>query len=196
MSRFSILLCAVALTAVTPQQTIRGLSGRGTCVTHDGDTALGATTVNEMYGPWLRLTASYPAQRGQPAGTAVKFLGYDPGNRRWVVSSIDDSGGYYVIYSDSPAFNGSRWRDGYPADGGTANIRVVKQPVCFRRGYARRARPYCANAHDLHPIALDRHGTRYTALSRRTRADGDRYRAGRGTARYPYRGRHSFLPAV
>lgn len=120
-----MMLCAAALVAATPQQTIRDLAGRWSCATQAGNITLRATTVNAMYGPWLRLNASYPAQHDQPAGTAVKFLGYDTAHKRWIVSSVDDSGGYYVIYSNSPAFDGSRWNDGYPADGGTASIRVV-----------------------------------------------------------------------
>ncbi len=77
-----------------------------------------------MFGPWLRMSAAYPAQNGQQAGAIVKFFGYDSDQGRWIVTSVDTSGQYYVIDSKSKTFDGSRWEDAYPADAGTAAVKV------------------------------------------------------------------------
>jgi hypothetical protein len=118
--------CPLVCESQTPQQTIEHLTGKWICITHDSSKKTWrATTTDTMYGPWLRLDARYPAQNGQPAGSAIKLLGYDSAARRWIVTSVDDSGGYYVMYSTSPSFDGSKWIDGYPVDKGTASIKVT-----------------------------------------------------------------------
>ena len=118
------------IASMTPQQTIRGMVGKWSCVTHDDtNKEWRASTTDSIYGPWLRLNESYGAQNSEPAGTAVKFLGFDSSHRRWIVTSVDSSGGYYVIYSASHSFDGSKWKDGFPADKGTASIKVVNPNI-------------------------------------------------------------------
>ena len=111
---------------MTPEDTIRGLAGAWTCSTHD---SAGRTwkslTKNGAYGPWLRMDDRFPAQNGQKAGTVIKFLGFDPRTKRWIVMSIDDSGGYYVMESASRTFDASHWLDVYPTDGATGYVRVI-----------------------------------------------------------------------
>jgi hypothetical protein len=115
----------VLLAVITPQQTIAGLVGTWNCVTHDAQhRTWQASATDTLYGPWLRLDARAPAQHGQAASTAVKFLGYDADSRRWTITSIGDDGEYYVLSSTSPQFDGSQWTDAYPADNGTKSIHV------------------------------------------------------------------------
>jgi hypothetical protein len=49
-------------------------------------------------------------------------LGFDAATKRWNIVSMSSDGSYYTRYSVSQALDGSRWRDGYPDDGGRAVI--------------------------------------------------------------------------
>jgi len=71
------------------------------------------------------MSVSSPAQNGQAAGSTTKFFGHDDTLKEWIVMSADDSGGYYLMRSVSPDFDGSRWRDVYPADGLLGYVRVI-----------------------------------------------------------------------
>ncbi len=62
----------------------------------------------------------FPAENGQRAQMAVTFVGFDPDAKRWNIAVVNDGGSCYTRYGSSPDFNGSRWVDGYPADGGQA----------------------------------------------------------------------------
>jgi hypothetical protein len=122
---FVIAVVPRASQAASPAQTIRGLVGRWTCVTDDTDhKTWHAIAEDKMYGPWLQMTSTFPDQNGQKAGTSVKFLGFDSNEGRWIVTSVDSSGVFYVIDSKSRTFDGSHWQDVYPADRGTASVRV------------------------------------------------------------------------
>lgn len=117
---------AVALAAaMTPQQTIHNMVGTWSCVTHDSThKTWRETDVDAMYGSWLRMTSTYPAQNGEHAGTGVGFFGYDSKHARWIVTSLDTSGDYGISYSTSHTFNGAHWLDGYPANHGSATTRM------------------------------------------------------------------------
>jgi hypothetical protein len=111
-----VLLTAAPCGATTPQQAIGNMAGRWTCITHAAHQVWRETNVNTAFGPWMRLASVFPAQNGQPTGKAMKYLGYDSTAKRWIVMSIDDSGGYYTMYSATPSLDGAHWIDAYPAD--------------------------------------------------------------------------------
>ena len=111
--------------AATPAQTLSTLVGTWNCVTTDSKHRIWRTVSTDvMFGRWLYMVSSYPAQNGQPAGTAAKYLGFDPPRHRWIVASIDASGDYYVMDSSSAAFSGSHWQDQYPHDNVTGYVQV------------------------------------------------------------------------
>jgi hypothetical protein len=111
--------------AIAPQDEAHSLVGTYSCVTRDTDhTTWRFTTVNAPFGAWLRLYATFAPQNGAPARTAFTYLGYDPSNKRWNIVSMSSGGSYYTRYSTSGDLNGSRWVDGYPADGGKAVIAI------------------------------------------------------------------------
>jgi hypothetical protein len=106
---------------MSPQQEVHSLSDRFECITRDSQSQTWRLlTVNKPFGAWLRLDAMYPAQHGQPAGSAITLVGFDKSTKRWNIVSVDGDGTYYTRYSTSRDFNGSRWIDGDPADGGRA----------------------------------------------------------------------------
>jgi len=130
----AVLACgaaaSIALAAggmmMTPQQTIHNLVGTWNCVTHDSmHKTWHETDVSAMYGSWLRIDATYPAQNGQHAGTGVAFFGYDSHRGRWLITSVDTLNDYSTGYSTAHAFNGALWHDAYPADGGTATTHTA-----------------------------------------------------------------------
>jgi hypothetical protein len=126
--RSSLIAAAIvlSLTATTPQQDMHRLTGRYECRQRDsGGQTWRLLTVNRPYGSWLRLDATYPAQNGQPAGTAITFVGFDAAAKRWSIVSVSADGSYYTRYSTSRDFNGSQWIDGDPADGGKAVVKVI-----------------------------------------------------------------------
>jgi hypothetical protein len=125
-----IALCVVAAypcasQAATPAQTIHEMVGNWSCVTSDANHKTWHVVAKyAMFGPWLRMNAEYPAQNGQRSGSIVKYFGYDSDQGRWIVTSVDTSGEFYVIDSKSKTFDGSQWEDTYPADTGTAAVKV------------------------------------------------------------------------
>jgi hypothetical protein len=120
------ILAAAPCDAMSPQQAISNMTGQWTCITHDSAHRVWReTNVNAPFGPWMRLASVFPAQNGQPAGKATKYLGYDSQTKRWIVMSIDDSGGYYTMYSNSPTLDGAHWIDAYPADHRTGYLKFA-----------------------------------------------------------------------
>ena len=125
------VLFAIAPTvagAASPQQaTINGFVGTWNCITHSSENkTYHETDVDTMYGNWLRVDATYPAQNGAPAGTGVTFLGYDSKHGMWVVTGVGTDGSYFMSTSKSAAFNGSKWMDQYPNDRGTAVLHMTR----------------------------------------------------------------------
>lgn len=126
----AVMSCAVAMfpspsRAVTPAATIHQMVGTWSCVTTDTNhKTWHVIATYAMFGPWLRMSANYPNQNGQRAGSLVKFFGFDSDQNRWIVTSVDTSGEFYVIDSTSKTFNGSQWEDAYPSDAGTAAVKV------------------------------------------------------------------------
>jgi hypothetical protein len=120
------ILAAAPCDAMSPQQAINNMAGQWTCITHDSAHRVWReTNLNTAFGPWMRLASAFPAQNGQPAGKAMKYLGYDSQQRRWIVMSIDDSGGYYTMYSSSATLDGAHWIDAYPADHRTGYLNFI-----------------------------------------------------------------------
>jgi hypothetical protein len=127
-----VLSCVVAVSpalagASSQQATIAGFVGTWNCTTHGSDNkTYHETDADAMYGNWLRIDASYPAQNGQPASTSVTFFGYDAKHTRWIVTGVGTDGSYFTSVSMSPTFNGSKWTNQYPADHGTAVIHMTQ----------------------------------------------------------------------
>lgn len=113
---------AVALPAMTasPQQELQMLTGRWTCI--NSGAMMGGTEhdVNTMYGSWLKLDATYSG-----GSTGVSYIGYDSKNHRFTLLSADEHGGYGVASGTGASLNGSKWRDVYPADGGSGVLHVT-----------------------------------------------------------------------
>jgi hypothetical protein len=120
---FAAVLLAAA--AMTPAQQAHQLVGTHACVNHESTgTIWRFTSVNEPYGAWLRVSSTFAPQNGQPAQTAVTFIGYDPDAKQWNIVSVNQGGSYYTRASTSRDLNGSRWTDVYPADGAKAIVRI------------------------------------------------------------------------
>ena len=114
---------AASAAASAQQATVKSLTGNWTCVTHTSDgKTWHESDANTMWGTWLKVDATYPAQNGQPAGTGMTFFGYDAKHSRWIVTSVDTGGGYSSSYSNSPAWSGSKWHDGYPNNNGSGSV--------------------------------------------------------------------------
>jgi hypothetical protein len=135
MFRSIRLTLVVALTwlflnshAVAGSTTATGLAsiiGAFNCVTHESSGVVWHFhSVNHLWGAWVRADTTFAPQNGQPANSASTFVGFDRDAKRWNIVSLDIAGSYYTRYSGSAAFNGSRWADGYPADGANAVIRL------------------------------------------------------------------------
>ncbi len=122
-----LVIAAIVLsaTAATQTQQVHGLVGTYACVNHESTgTTWRFTSVNEPYGAWLRASSTFAPQNGQPAQTAVTYVGYDPDAKQWNIVSVSNGGSYYTRASASHALDGSRWTDAYPADGAKAIIRT------------------------------------------------------------------------
>ncbi len=120
-------VAAVARASSPQQSTVTGFVGTWTCITHSSDgKTYHETDVDTLYGNWLRIDASYPAQAGQAAGTGTTFFGYDAKHARWIVTGVGTDGSYFTAMSTSPAFDGSKWADQYPNDHGTAVLHMTK----------------------------------------------------------------------
>jgi hypothetical protein len=129
IAALTLIATPQVLSAATASQqaTVQGLVGTWSCVSHTSDNkTYRATDVDTMYGKWLRVSSTYPAQNGSPAGTEQAFFGYDAKNSRWIIAGVSTSGDYYVNYSNSPSFNGSQWYDGYPNMHGSAVVRMTE----------------------------------------------------------------------
>ncbi|MBV9276673.1 MAG: hypothetical protein JOZ97_00395 [Candidatus Eremiobacteraeota bacterium] len=122
------LTISTSLAGSSPQQsTIRGFVGSWTCITHSSDNkTYRETDTDTMYGDWLRVNSSYPAQNGAPASTGTTFLGYDSRKKLWVATGVGTDGSYFTSVSTSSQFNDSHWSDQYPADHGTAVLRMTQ----------------------------------------------------------------------
>ena len=116
---------AGASPASTAAQAVHSLVGTYHCVNRPSTGPTWKfTSVNDAFGAWLRVRATYPPQNGAAADISTVFVGYDSSNKRWNIVSVDLDGSYYTRSSRSAAFDGSRWQDVYPADGGKAVIRT------------------------------------------------------------------------
>ncbi len=123
----ALLTWPIAAGASSAQDSLRGLVGTWSCVTHSSDNkTYRETDVDTMYGNWLHVSSTYPGQNGQPEGSGTTFFGYDSTNKRWVVSGIGTDGSYFIATSSSPTIDGSHWSDQYPADGGTAVFHMIQ----------------------------------------------------------------------
>lgn len=109
----------------TPPAGLGGIVGTFSCVTHGGGGVVWRFhSSNDAWGAWVRADTTFAPQNGQPADTASTFIGFDAQAKRWHIVSINADGSYYTRHSSSKALDGSRWSDGYPADGAQATIRV------------------------------------------------------------------------
>lgn len=82
------------------------------------------TSVNDVFGAWVRVHVTYPPQNGISGAVVTTFVGYDRGEKRWNIVGVDIDGSYFTRSSRSAAFNGSQWQDEYPQDGGRAVVRT------------------------------------------------------------------------
>jgi hypothetical protein len=121
------LLVIPAVTSASSQQAaVQDLAGTWTCVTHSSDgKTYQATVVDTMYGKWLKVDSTYPAENGEPAGTGQAYFGYDPKHSRWIFNGVNTSGEYFTNYSSSTNLDGSQWHDGYPNMGGSAVVHLT-----------------------------------------------------------------------
>jgi hypothetical protein len=125
---FALVAISVAVATASPQQmTVQSFVGTWNCVTHTGDNkTYHETDTDSMWGNWLKISSTYPAQGGQPAATGMGIFGYDGKQGRWYVASADTLGNYSSNYSTSKSLGGSTWHDGYPNNGGTATVSMSK----------------------------------------------------------------------
>jgi hypothetical protein len=121
---FATMAVAPVASASPPAgQGVSAIVGTYDCVTHDSS---GKTwrfrSVNAAWGAWVRAATTFAPQNGQPKRVGQTFVGFDSDAKRWNVVALDAGGSYYTRLSGSREFDGSRWTDGYPADGGKAVI--------------------------------------------------------------------------
>jgi hypothetical protein len=119
---FALFVAPSSLSAAAPQQaTVEGLVGSWSCVSHTSDNkTYRGSDVDTMYGKWLKINSTFPAQNGEPAGTEQAFFGYDSKHGRWIVTGVGTGGDYFMNYSNSSNFDGSQWYDGFPNNHGSA----------------------------------------------------------------------------
>jgi hypothetical protein len=126
---FVTLLCALAMftaqsSAADLSSQVESLRGNYGCITRYADgRSYRFQTHNAMFGKWLRLDATFPAQGGLTAFTAVTFLGFDRAANRWDIVSVNPQS-YYTRTSVSSQLADSRWNDEDPADGGRARLHI------------------------------------------------------------------------
>jgi hypothetical protein len=102
------------------------LVGQYQCIVHDSAHKVWHfQSRNSLWGTWLRAEIYYPPQNGSAADVTHTFVGFDDTTRRWNIVALDRAGSYYTRYSHSAKLDGSRWVDGYPADGGRAVLRIL-----------------------------------------------------------------------
>jgi hypothetical protein len=123
---FAFFSIPAGISAASQQATVQGLVGTWNCITHTSDhKTYRGTDVDTMYGRWLKIESAYPAQNGEPAGTAQIFFGYDSKHNRWIVGGVDTGGNYFMNYSNSTNFDGSQWHDGFPNQHGSAVVSLT-----------------------------------------------------------------------
>lgn len=123
---FAFFAIPVVTSAASQQATVQGLVGSWSCVTHTGDNkTYREADVDTMYGKWLKIESTYPAQNSEPAGTAQIFFGYDSKHNRWIVAGVDTGGNYFINYSNSTNFDSSQWHDGFPNQHGSAVVSLT-----------------------------------------------------------------------
>lgn len=128
--RLLSLVIAVALLGASPPSAT-SIVGTFNCLTRAGTATFHFHSENHPWGVWVRADTTFPTQGGQPADVSSTFVGYDSDAKQWNIISIDRAGSYYTRMSKSPAFSGSHWTDGYPADGGQAVITVTPKQYSF-----------------------------------------------------------------
>lgn len=121
------LTCGAGVSAApaTAEQAVHSLVGTYQCVNRQSSGQIWKfTSVNDAFGAWLHVHATYPRQQGLAADTATVFIGYDIGSKRWNIVSVNADGSYYTRSSSSAVLDGSQWKDDYPGDGGRAVLRT------------------------------------------------------------------------
>lgn len=118
--------CGATPSPLTAEQEVHSLVGTYQCVNRESTGHTWRfTSVNDVFGAWLRVHVTYPPQSGMAAGdTGIVFVGYDRGDKRWNIVSMDADGSYYTRSSRSEHFDGSQWEDDYPRDGAKAVVRT------------------------------------------------------------------------
>ncbi|HEV2441627.1 MAG TPA: hypothetical protein VGT07_03825 [Steroidobacteraceae bacterium] len=127
LSGFVLVTCGATAAAapLTPEQEVHSLVGTYQCVNRESTGHTWRfTSVNDVFGAWLRVHVTYPPQKGMAGDTGIVFVGYDRSDKRWNIISMDADGSYYTRSSHSEHFDGSRWEDDYPRDGAKAVIRT------------------------------------------------------------------------
>lgn len=122
---FFVALCLeIGLTgAASGARSIVGAYG---CVTYDaGKVQDRFQSVNTLWGGWLKVDTTEVGS-GEPSRQGQVFVGFDQTAKRWSIIGVDSSGAYWIRHSTSRDFDGSRWSDTDPDDGGRAFIRVLK----------------------------------------------------------------------
>jgi hypothetical protein len=128
----ALTIAVPAAAAAADAPGVASIAGTFNCVTHTNDgTIWRFHSVNHPWGAWVRADTTFAPQNGLPAQVSSTFVGFDAAAKQWNIVSIDRAGSYYTRYSSSPAFNGSQWTDGYPADGAHAMIHVTPQQYTF-----------------------------------------------------------------
>ena len=124
VAAFVSTFATASATPTMQASTLQGIAGTWTCITQAGGKTYHETDVDSMYGKWLKIESTYPAQNGDPASTGMTFLGYDSKRGHWVVTGLGADGSYFTATSTSPKYDGSTWTDAFPADHGTAVIHM------------------------------------------------------------------------
>lgn len=132
MKTLLMTVVALALTATAApasQSPPMEMVGTFQCVNHvSGGTVIRFTATNTIYGPWLRVSTVFHTQSPE---TALTFLGYDSGSKRWNIVSVNSAGSYFTRNSTSVDVNGSHWVDADPKDGGRAVLSFSPQQWTF-----------------------------------------------------------------
>lgn len=122
----NILCCRESYAAALPPNA-QIIVGTYDCIVSSGGRRIDRfQSVNTAWRTWLQVTTTSASTAGKPPDVAHVFVGFDPEAKRWNIVGVDSSGSYWTRHSTSKAFDGSRWIDDYPADGGTAVVRVLK----------------------------------------------------------------------
>jgi hypothetical protein len=119
------LASVVSIAAAAPQPGVHSIVGTYDCVVYaDGRRVDHFRSVNVAWKAWVHVTTTRDAEKGKPPDVSETYVGFDADAKRWNIVGVDASGSYWTRHSTSQLFDGSRWIDDYPADGGTAIVRV------------------------------------------------------------------------